>query len=68
MGGVIVMLRKILLIISGLCLVVSGAALAQNKPPYWASISAGHWHNYLINRVWSLKRWINQSHGYHGLF
>ena len=36
-----VMLRKFLMIMSGLSLIAGGAALAQSKPPYWASISAG---------------------------
>lgn len=41
MGGVKVMLRKFPIILTGVSLIVSGAALAQSKPPYWASISAG---------------------------
>ena len=36
-----VMLRKILMIMTGFSLLASGAAFAQSKPPYWASISAG---------------------------
>lgn len=39
--GVIVILRKILMMMTGLCLIANGGALAQSKPPYWASISAG---------------------------
>ena len=36
-----VMLRKFLTMLTGFSLIASGAAFAQSKPPYWASISAG---------------------------
>jgi SH3-like domain-containing protein len=41
MGGILVMLRKFLILVISFCLAGGSAALAQSKPPYWASISAG---------------------------
>jgi SH3-like domain-containing protein len=35
------MLRTILIVMTGVSLIGGGKALAQSKPPYWASISAG---------------------------
>jgi SH3-like domain-containing protein len=41
MGGILVMLRKLLIILIVLSSVAGNAVFAQSKPPYWASISAG---------------------------
>lgn len=41
MGGVKLMLRRFFIIMALLGLATGTPGLAQNKPPYWASISAG---------------------------